>query len=77
VFVSSDYVEWGNTAYARQKAQVEAVLLGMGAHAIVRPSRITKETANEFAEFLAQVGEIRASGVFHWRAKSLEMPSHA
>jgi dTDP-4-dehydrorhamnose reductase len=68
VFVSSDAVEnMGNTAYARQKAHVEAVLLGRGGAAIVRPGRVLPERVSELADLMIDVGLKRQPGVTRWQ----------
>jgi dTDP-4-dehydrorhamnose reductase len=66
VFVSSDAVEKaGGTAYGRQKAHVEGYMQSIDA-AIVRPGRIAPTQADDFAEYLANVGESQNPGLFRW-----------
>jgi nucleoside-diphosphate-sugar epimerase len=66
VYVSSNCVETaGGTALARQKAHVESYMRTRLA-AIVRPAKITPETAPKFARFLASIGEARKPGVYRW-----------
>jgi len=66
VFVSSEAVEIaGGTAYARQKAAVEAFMHVCGG-AIVRPSRVEKSKADAFAAFLVSVAKQKKPGVYRW-----------
>lgn len=75
VFISSDAVEYaGNTAYARQKAHVEAYMQTIDA-AIVRPNRIAPEHAGVFAEFLIEVAETRHVGVVRWKWTGAPAPA--
>ena len=71
VYVSSDCVEWaGNTALARQKAAAEAYMRTLAYSAIIRPSKITKDTVGRFAKFMVHTALSVAtggkSGVFRW-----------
>ena len=66
VFISSDAVEYcGATAYARQKAQVEAYVQSIDG-AIVRPGRIGARVA-ELARLVADVGVQRRVGLVRWQ----------
>jgi hypothetical protein len=66
VFISSDAVEWaGGTAYARQKAQVEAFLAGDPNAAVVRPTRVG-DRARDLARVLISVGIGRVAGLTRW-----------
>jgi nucleoside-diphosphate-sugar epimerase len=67
VYVSSDAVEWcGGTAYARQKAQVEAYIQSIDG-AIIRPTRVTPVTVKAVAGLMIDVGIARTSGVHRWK----------
>lgn len=74
VYVSSDSVEWGGvTAYARQKAQVEAYIQAIDG-AIVRPSRVVPAMAPDFAKLMVDVGLRRQQGVTRWKAPTGTAP---
>lgn len=66
VYVSTGAVEWSDASYARQRAHVEAVLLGWRRAAIVRPEKVTKENAAAFAAMLVACGQKRMPGIYHW-----------
>lgn len=68
VYVSTDAVDWSPSSYARQRAQVEAVLQGCGDPAIVRCGRVTSETAPGLAAVLIEIGTQRRAGVHRWNA---------
>jgi nucleoside-diphosphate-sugar epimerase len=66
VFISSDAVEFPDqSAYARQKAAVEAYIQSIDG-AIVRPTRIAPERIEEFAGLVVDIGVNRIVGVTRW-----------
>jgi dTDP-4-dehydrorhamnose reductase len=66
VFISSDAVEnAGLINYARAKAKVEGYIDTIGG-AIIRPSKVTAETAASLAGVVVHAGMNRISGVTHW-----------
>jgi dTDP-4-dehydrorhamnose reductase len=66
VFISSDAVEnAGLVNYARAKARVENYIDTIDG-AIIRPSKVTAETAASLAGVAVHVGMNRISGVTHW-----------
>jgi dTDP-4-dehydrorhamnose reductase len=65
VFVSTDAVEWADSAYARQKAYAEIGLRAAGSPAIIRPERVTPEAVVDLA--IAIHGALYCSPrVHHW-----------
>lgn len=65
VFVSSESVEWGNSAYARQKAQAESYMNTIDA-AILRPAKVTAANVSDFVKSAVAIAEARKPGVFRW-----------
>ena len=65
VYISSDAVEFSNSAYAYQKRHVEAYMNTINA-AVVRPGSISPERVGEFAKFLADIGTARKRGLARW-----------
>ncbi len=68
VNISTDAVEWSNSALARQKAHAELGLQAFGDPAIVRCTRFDHATAPRAAAFMIEVAMARAPGIFHWSA---------
>jgi nucleoside-diphosphate-sugar epimerase len=68
VFLSSDSVEWIDSAYSRQKALVEVALQLLGGSAIVRAGRVTKFSVGQLVRSLMSIGAARVPGVYHWDA---------
>lgn len=66
VYPSTQAVEWSANQYARQAAQVEAVLLATRSAAIVRCGRVTSDTALQCAAKLVHCGLDKTPGIYHW-----------
>lgn len=66
VYPSTQAVEWLGSAYARQRAQVEAALLATWQAAIVRIGRTTKGNGRACAEALVRHGLRRRPGTYYW-----------
>ena len=66
VFVSSDAVEWWNSAYSRNRLLVEMALIMQPNVAIVRPGRFDGRNVGELAFFCRSVGHNRIEGVHYW-----------
>jgi nucleoside-diphosphate-sugar epimerase len=68
VYISSDAMEWEyGTALAVQKMQVESYMQTIDA-AIIRPARIGKDRAHEFADFVIGTALAKRAGVSRWEA---------
>lgn len=65
VYVSSDAVEWSDSAYARQKAYVELGLQMFGEPAIVRCQRFDDATAPQAARAMISIAQARQAGIHH------------
>ena len=70
VYVSTDAIEWSDSAYARQKAMAEIGLQAFGDPAIVRCQRFDDATAPRAAAFMIGIAQARAAGIHHWSAAS-------
>lgn len=68
VYVSTDAVEWSDSAYARQKAHAEIGLQAFGDPAIVRCQRFDDATAPRAATAMIEIAINRRAGVHHWSA---------
>ena len=67
VYPSTQAVEWWTWSnYARQRAQVEAVLLATWRAAIVRVGRVTEQNKAACAKALVQIGLTFQPGVYQW-----------
>lgn len=69
IYVSSLSVEWSQSMYARQRAQVEMFMMSAGLHGdrrlslVVRSGRITSQNAPWLASYLSTQGKKRAGGL--------------
>lgn len=68
VYVSTDAVEWSDSAYARQKAHAELGLQAFGDPAIVRCQRFDAATAPRLAAYMIEIAQARKPGIYHWSA---------
>lgn len=68
VWISSTTVEWSNSAYARQKAMTETVLLTMPRVAIVRAGRVLHSNVDELCSTMIRAAKQRSEGVTLWGA---------
>ena len=66
VFVSTDAVEWANTAYSRNRLLVEMALVMQPNVAIVRPGKFDSVSALYLAKACRMIGERRMEGVHYW-----------
>jgi len=66
VYPSTQAVEWSNSSYARQRAQVEAVLLATREAAIVRIGRVNAQNSWSCGRALMQTALMRKPGVYYW-----------
>jgi dTDP-4-dehydrorhamnose reductase len=69
VWISSSTVEWGNSQYARMKAQVEAVLLNNPNVGIVRAGRVLESNVDDLCTTLLKVGRGRIGHLTLWGAE--------
>lgn len=65
VWLSSSTVEWASSAYARQKAFTESVLLNMDC-SIIRPGRVTKENLEDLCTTIINAGRNKWPGITRW-----------
>lgn len=66
VFVSSDAVQWGNSAYSRNRLIVEMALVMWPHVAIVRPGRFDEKNVAALAKRCVDIGGARLEGVHYW-----------
>jgi len=66
VFVSTDAVEWSNSAYARNRWYVELAIGGLPNVAIFRPGKFDSSNVAEVAKACAEVGLNRIAGLTRW-----------
>lgn len=66
VWLSSDSVEWADTAYARQKQLAEIGLQSIGNTSIIRCARITKDNIDDLCRVILERGEEQRPGLYLW-----------
>lgn len=66
VWISSSTVQWSDSAYARQKAHVEAALGLSSRVGIVRAGRVINENRDDLCRTLLHVGRGRVAGLTVW-----------
>lgn len=66
VYPSTQAVEWSDSSYGRQRAQVEAVLLAVGNAAIIRIGRVHQGNRMACAKQLVETGMLFQPGVYYW-----------
>jgi dTDP-4-dehydrorhamnose reductase len=66
VIISSTTVEWSGSAYARQRAQVEAALFGNPNVGIVRAGRVTRDNRDDLCAVMMRIGRGGVAGIAMW-----------
>lgn len=66
VYPSTQAVGWSSSDYARQRAQVEAVLLSTWNAAIIRVGRVGAHNCRDCAKALYMTGLRFQAGIYYW-----------
>lgn len=67
VWLSSDSVEWSNSAYSRQKQLTEMALQSIGNTSIIRCGRVTKDNVDDLCRVILDRGSEQRPGLYLWR----------